>query len=198
MSTKVKEEKAEAKAKAKAKAMEDIIAEVAIPDKVTAKFADNILEVSGPKGTVKKDFEKIPVNLTIESQRIVIKPYGKRKRDLAITNTCRSVIRNMILGVVNGYTYKLKVVYAHFPISLKIKGRQISIENFFGERSPRVIDIIGDCKVSAEGEDLVIKGPSLEDVSQTAANVELGTKIKDKDSRVFLDGLYIYIKEKGM
>lgn len=186
------------KKKHKAKEKEDISAEVEIPEKVTVKLADNILEVSGPKGNVRKDFERIPVNLSIEDKKITVKPYGKRKKDLAITNTCRSIIHNMITGVLDGYTYKLKVVFAHFPISIKIKGKQISIENFFGERSPRVIDIIGDCKVSVEGEDLVIKGPNLEDVSQTSANVELGTKIKDKDLRVFLDGLYVYSREKGM
>ena len=186
------------KKKSKAKEKEDISAEVEIPEKVTVKFADGILEVSGPKGNVRKDFERIPVNLSIEDKKITVKPYGKRKKDLAITNTCRSIIRNMITGVLDGYTYKLKVVFAHFPISIKIKGKQISIENFFGERSPRVIDIIGDCKVSVEDEDLVIKGASLEDVSQTSANVELGTKIKDKDARVFLDGLYVYSRENGM
>jgi large subunit ribosomal protein L6 len=182
----------------KTKAKEDIVAEVEIPEKVTAKLTNTVLEVGGLQGNVKKDFEKIPVNLTIDGKKIIIKPYGKRKKDLAVTNTSRSVINNMIIGVLEGYTYKLKVVFAHFPISIKIKGKQISIENFFGERSPRVIDIIGDCKVSVESEDLVIKGPSLEDVSQTAANVELGTRIKEKDARVFLDGLYVYTREKGM
>ena len=186
------------KEKGKTKSKEDILAEVEIPEKVTAKFENNILEVTGPQGNVNKDFEKIPVSLTINGKKIIIKPYGKRRKDLAITNTSRSIIRNMITGVLDGYTYKLKVVFAHFPISIKIKGKQISIENFFGERSPRVTDIIGDCKLSVEDEDLVIKGPSLEDVSQTAANVELGTRIKDKDKRVFLDGLYVYSREKGI
>lgn len=182
----------------KAKEKEEIVGEVEIPDKVSVKFADNILEVSGPKGNVKKDFEKIPVNLTVDNKKITIKPYGKRKKDRAVTNTCRSIIRNMFTGVLEGYTYKLKIIFAHFPISVKVKDKRIYIENFFGERSPRVADIIGDCKLSIEGEDLVIKGPSLEDVSQTAANVELGTKIQRKDARVFLDGLYVYSKEKGM
>jgi large subunit ribosomal protein L6 len=44
----------------------------------------------------------------------------------------------------------------------------------------------------------VVQGPSLEDVSQTAANIELSTRIKDKDQRVFLDGLYVYSREEGI
>jgi large subunit ribosomal protein L6 len=55
-----------------------------------------------------------------------------------------------------------------------------------------------DTKVTVVGEDVLVQGPSLEDVSQTAANIELSTKMKGKDQRVFLDGLYIYSKEKGI
>jgi len=105
----------------------------------------------------------------------------------------------MIDGVEKGYTYKLKIIFAHFPISVKIKGKVVNVENFFGERSPRVSRIIGDAtKVNAVGEDVIVQGPSLEEVSQTAANIELSTRIKDKDQRVFLDGLYVYSREKGI
>ena len=104
----------------------------------------------------------------------------------------------MIKGVEKGYTYKLKIIFAHFPIAVKVKGKEIQVENFFGERNPRVSRIVGDStKVTLAGEDLIVQGPSLEDVSQTAANVELSTRIKDKDQRVFLDGLYIYSREVG-
>src|SRR5918998_248588 len=130
---------------------------------------------------------------------VSIKPYGTRKRDLAVTNTARSIIEGMIKGVEKGYTYKLKIIFAHFPISVKVKGKEVLVENFFGERSARTSRIIGDAtKVSVVGEDVVIQGPSLEDVSQTAANIELSTKTKGKDQRVFLDGLYIYSKEEGI
>ena len=186
------------KGKSKMKEKEEIVAEMEIPEKVSAKLGGSLLEVSGPKGKVVKDFKKIPVTISIADKKIVIKPYGRRKKDLAVTNTSRSIVRNMIEGVLNGYTYKLKIIFAHFPISIKIKDKQIFVENFFGERSPRVVNIIGDCKVIVQGEDLVIQGPSLDDVAQTAANVELATRVKEKDQRVFLDGLYVYSKEKGM
>lgn len=183
----------------KSKLDENIVAEIEIPENVNVKYENKLLEVLGPQGKLKKNIEKIPIILTIEgNKKIKVKPFGKRKKDLAITNTIRSIIRNMITGVQSGYTYKLKVVFAHFPISIKVGQRKITIENFSGERSPRLIDIIGDCKVTVEEEDLVIKGPSLEDVSQTAANVELATRIKNKDKRVFLDGLFIYVRERGM
>ena len=102
----------------------------------------------------------------------------------------------MIKGSTKGFTYKLKIVFAHFPITVKIKGKEISVDNFFGERSSRNSKIIGDdTKVTVQGEDVIISGSNIENVSQTAANLELATRIKNKDSRVFLDGVYIYSKE---
>ena len=178
---------------------QEITAEVEAPASVTIKKEGNLIQVKGPVGTVKKDFTKLPATVTVEGNKITIKPYGTHKRDLAVTNTARSIIEGMIKGVEKGYTYKLKIIFAHFPISVKIKGKEVHVENFFGERSARISRIIGDAtKVSVTGEDVVIQGPSLEDVSQTAANIELSTKTKGKDQRVFLDGLYIYSKEEGM
>jgi large subunit ribosomal protein L6 len=175
------------------------MAEVEAPASVKVLKEGNTLSVKGKLGTVKKDFTKLPATITVDGNKITIKPYGKRKRDLAVTNTARSIIQSMVKGVEKGYTYKVKIIFAHFPISVKVKGKEIQVENFFGERSPRVSRIVGDAtKVSVVGEDVVIQGPSLEDVSQTAANVELSTRIKDKDQRVFLDGLYVYSREEGI
>ena len=111
-------------------------------------------------------------------------------------NTSRSLIRNMVTGVTKGFTYKLKVAYAHFPITVKIKGDEVHVENFYGERSPRISKIVGDCKLEVQEDDVIVMGISLDDVGQTAANIEQTTKVKRKDQRVFLDGVYIYEKRK--
>jgi len=178
-----------------------IEATVDIPNGVEVRLHDRMLEVKGPKGTVRKDLSKIPVDVSIDGNTLIIKPFIVKKvkrQHKAIVNTIQSIVRNMIEGVQHGYTYKLKIVFAHFPITVKVKDKQVYIENFIGERAPRVAKIVGDCKVTVEGEDVIVKGVSLEDVSQTAANIENATKIKDKDLRVFLDGIYVYAKEKGM
>ena len=178
---------------------QEIEAEVIIPSGVTLTKEGSHIVAKGKLGTVRKDFVKMPVTISIEGGKVTIKPYGKRKRDLAVTNTVRSVIQGMAKGVEKGYTYKVKVIFAHFPISVKVKGKEVHVENFFGERSPRVAKIQGEAtKVEVQGEDVLVKGPSLEDVSQTAANIEQSTRIKDKDQRVFLDGLYVYSREEGL
>lgn len=170
---------------------------VPMPEGVSVTLAGRMLTVKGKLGEAKKNFDKINVNVSVEGNSVVFAPFSTKKKDNVIINTVSSIVNNMVTGVTKGFTYKVKVVYAHFPITVKTKGKQIMVENFIGERSPRVAEILGDCKVTVEGDDVIVKGVSLEDVGQTAANIELATKIKRKDQRVFLDGLYIYHKEKG-
>lgn len=168
-----------------------------MPEGVTVSLQGRVLSVKGKLGEAKKNFDKINVNISVDGNKVTFSPFSAKKKDNVIVNTVNSIVRNMVNGVTKGYTYRLKVVYAHFPITVKTRGDQILIENFVGERSPRVSHIVGDCKVSVEGDDVLVKGVSLEDVGQTAANVEQATKIKRKDQRIFLDGVYIYHKESG-
>ena len=171
---------------------------VEMPNGVSAALEGRSLTIKGKLGLSTKNFDKINVNIAVEGNAVKIWPFSDKKRDGVVVSTATSLVRNMVTGVTKGYTYRLKVAYAHFPISVKVKGGQILVENFIGERSPRIANTVGDCKVSVEGDDVIVKGVSLEDVGQTAANVELATKIKKKDQRVFLDGIYIYEKQEGM
>jgi large subunit ribosomal protein L6 len=170
---------------------------IEMPAGVKATLEGRNLSIKGKLGEARKHFDKINVNISVDGNKVIISPFSAKKKDNVIINTVTSIVNNMVTGVTKGYTYRLKVVYAHFPITVKTRGSQVLIENFVGERSPRVCQIVGDCKVSVEGDDIVVKGVSLEDVGQTAANVELATKIKRKDQRIFLDGVYIYHKEAG-
>lgn len=172
--------------------------EVTIPENVKITRDGNIIIVEGKNGKIKKDFTKIPVKLDFEENKIIVHPPGHRRKDLALINTVKSILSSMIKGVETGFTYKLKIIFSHFPISVKVKDKKVIVENYFGERSARISKIVGDTQVVINGEDVIVKGPSLEDVSQTATNIESSTKIKNKDQRVFLDGVYLYVKEDGL
>jgi large subunit ribosomal protein L6 len=121
-----------------------------------------------------------------------------RKKEASLVGTLRSHIENMITGVTKGFTYKLKIVFSHFPISVKLKDKIVLIENFTGERNPRKAKVVGNVQVKIQSEDIFIQGMDVEEVSQTAANIEQATKVKNKDPRIFLDGLYVYERSEGM
>jgi large subunit ribosomal protein L6 len=167
---------------------------IPIPDAVKASISHKILHVQGPLGKTRKAFKKIPVEVQVEGKNVLLKSVGIRKRDYAIFKTAESIINTLIKGVQTGYTFKMKIVYAHFPITVKVKDGHIHVENFQGERAARVSKIFGDTKVVPKGDDVIITGPVLTDVSQTAGSLQQNTKVKNKDHRVFLDGLYLFEK----
>ena len=172
--------------------------EVVIPEGVKVTQSKNMLSFVGPLGKTFKSFRRIPVNIEITENKIILKTTGFRKKDYAILHTARSLIRNICEGLIVGYTIKMKIVYAHFPITVKIEGKTVLIENFQGERAPRKTHIVGNTKVIPKGEDILLTGEVWTDITQTAANIELKTKVKNKDHRVFLDGIYGYEKKKGI
>jgi len=171
---------------------------IEIPNGVEVKTEGRIVTVKGEKGTLTRNFSEVPVSILLENKTIKVQINWPRKKEASLVGTVSSHIQNMIMGVTRGFTYKLKIVFSHFPISVKIKEKAVSIENFTGERSPRFVKIMGDVKVSVKEDDVIVQGISLEDVSQTAANIEQATKVKSKDPRVFLDGIFIYEKREGM
>lgn len=171
---------------------------IPIPDTVKISEKHRILNVEGPLGKTRKTFKRIPVDLQVSGKSIILKSLGTRKKDYAIFKTAESLINSLIKGVQKGYTFKMKIVYAHFPITVKVKDGHINVENFQGERAPRVSKIFGNTKVIPKGDDVIVTGPVLTDVSQTAAALQQNTKVKNKDSRVFLDGIYLFEKHDGI
>jgi len=169
-----------------------------IPEGINVTMKKHMIQFQGPLGKTFKSFRKIPVNIEINDGKLTIKAQGTRKRDYSILHTARSLIKNIFEGLIEGYTIKMKVVYAHFPITVKVKEKTVLIENFQGERAPRMTTIVGNTKIVPKGEDVILTGEVWTDITQTAANIELKTKVKNKDHRVFLDGIYVYEKKKGI
>ena len=178
--------------------IDKLAAELEIPDGVTVSYDRPMITVQGPLGKTWKSFKKIPVTIDVTDGKVSFKAQGTRDKNRAIMNTSRSLIRNLCEGVVEGYTIKMKIVFSHFPITVKVEGKTVLIENFQGERAPRKTKIWGETKVVPKGDDVIITGHVLTDVSQTAAEIENGSRVKNKDHRVFLDGGYKFEKKKGI
>jgi large subunit ribosomal protein L6 len=171
---------------------------IQVPHEVSLSIEDKKINVKGSKGTLTRDFSFAPIAIEGDGKNVRIWARWPRKKEAALVGTIYSHIQNMITGVTKGYQYKLKIVFSHFPISVKLQDKTVLIENFTGERRPRRIKIIGNVKVKIEPEDIIVEGTSLEEVSQTAANIEQSTRVRNKDPRVFLDGIYVYERNEGM
>ncbi|MCX8153690.1 MAG: 50S ribosomal protein L6 [Candidatus Bathyarchaeota archaeon] len=171
---------------------------IQVPDGVDVTVEERKVTIKGAKGTLTRDFSLAPVSIESNGKSLKVYAQWPRKKEAAMVGTVYSHIQNMITGVMKGFSYKLKIVFSHFPISVKVQDKAVIIENFTGERRARKAKIIGDVKVKVQGDDVIVEGINLEDVSQTAANIEQATKVKRKDPRVFLDGIYVYERNEGM
>jgi large subunit ribosomal protein L6 len=171
---------------------------IQVPDGVEVTIEGRKATVKGAKGALTRDFSYVPISIEGNGKTVRVWAEWPRKKEASLVGTIYSHIQNMITGVEKGFSYKLKIVFSHFPMSVKVQGKTVVIENFTGERRARRVKIIGDVKVKVQSEDIVVEGINLEDVSQTAANIEQATKVKKKDPRVFLDGIYVYERNEGM
>ncbi len=167
---------------------------VEIPEGVTITIDDRFVTVKGQKISLTREFPVSRISMSVKGNQVILTCTLPKRKENALLGTFRSHINNMIIGVTNGFEYKMKIVYSHFPVKTTVKGDEFVIENFLGEKHPRKAGIIGDTKIKAKGDEVIITGPNKENVGQTAANIEQVTKIKRYDPRKFQDGIYIVSK----
>jgi large subunit ribosomal protein L6 len=168
--------------------------EIEVPVKVQFAFEGGVVKVKGPQGEVTKRLSDPRIKIEKKGNKVLISSKTARAKEKALLGTFGAHIRNMFVGVTNGFEYKMKIVYAHFPIKTSIKGDVFLIENFLGEKAPRKAKILGATKVSIKGDQVVLTGADVENAGQTAANIERATKVRGFDLRIFQDGIYIIEK----
>lgn len=171
--------------------------------KVDIKARD--VTVTGPRGTLSRSIRHTQIDVQPETtedgkNRLKVDMWHGSRKDIAKINTVCSAIKNLITGVTIGFRYKMRFVYAHFPINVTCSDDQKSVEirNFLGEKRVRKVEMKGDvvCYRGKEVKDeLVVEGSDIDLVSQCAAMVHHVCLVKNKDIRRFLDG--IYVSHKG-
>ena len=168
-----------------------------IPDDVSAEMDHLDLTVEGPNGSVTRRLWYPDVSVSVDGDSVVIESEADDANTRATLGTFESHVRNMFHGVTEGWEYQMEIFYAHFPMQVGVEGDEVVIENFLGERAPRKVQIRGDTQVQVDGEEITLSGPDKEAVGQTAADIEQLTRVNDKDTRVFQDGVYITQKPRG-
>ncbi|KAJ9646174.1 uncharacterized protein PV06_02004 [Exophiala oligosperma] len=182
--------------------------QLVIPDNVKIHIRSRIVTVEGPRGKLTKDLSHIAVTFSLpknhKGQQIVqIEIHHGSRKNVATLRTVKSIIENLVTGVTRGYKYKMRYVYAHFPINVNIEKNaegldHVEIRNFLGEKIVRYVTMRDGVSVEASKgvkDQIELSGNSLEDVSQCAADIQQICRVRNKDIRKFLDGLYV--SERG-
>jgi len=170
---------------------------VKVPEGVKVSTKSRRVTVRGPRGVLRRSFRHLSIDINIpEAQTVKVEKWFGSKKEIAAVRTVCSHIENMIKGVTKGFQYKMRSVYAHFPINcVTSEGNSlIEVRNFLGEKYIRQVRMSKGVTVvnsTKQKDELILQGNSIEAVSRSAALIQQSTTVKNKDIRKFLDGLYV-------
>ncbi|TMW60764.1 hypothetical protein Poli38472_000806 [Pythium oligandrum] len=172
---------------------------IEIPEGVKVTLDGRKVTVEGKRGTISRDFRHLTLDIRkVNDKQLRVDLWFGNRKQLACVRTLCSLIENMITGVQIGFKYKMRFVYAHFPINVTLEGRTVEIRNFLGEKRVRKVTLSEGVEYvrSADVKDQIeLSGIDITKVSQDCANITQSCLVKRKDIRMFLDG--IYVSEKG-
>lgn len=171
-----------------------IYEKVEVPEGVQVEIEGNQIVVSGKEGKISKEVNFAKIDFKREGDKILIGGEKITKAEKKMIYTIVSHLKNMIKGVEEKYTYEIKICFNHFPITLDVVGKEAKIKNFLGEKVPRKAKILEGVEIEVKKDSIILKSADKESAGQTAANFEAATRIRNRDRRVFQDGLFIINK----
>ncbi|CEP62139.1 60S ribosomal protein uL6 LALA0_S04e08724g [Lachancea lanzarotensis] len=174
-----------------------------IPEGVTVNIKSRVIKVVGPRGELTKNLKHIDVTFAkISNRQVKITVHNGDRKHVAALRTVKSLVANMVTGVTKGFKYKMRYVYAHFPINVNVvekdSSKFVEIRNFLGDKQVRLVPVREGVSIdfsANQKDEIVLSGNSIENVSQNAADIQQICRVRNKDIRKFLDG--IYVSEKG-
>ena len=147
--------------------------------------------VKGPRGELSRRF---PYEVKVEGRTISMSYKNGTRNQKKMIKTTLAHIKNMMNGVISGYNYKMQICTVHFPMTVTVVGKEVLIKNFLGEALDRRAKILPKVDVKVEGDFVKIFSIDLEAAGQTAANIETATRVRNRDRRVFQDGIWMVSK----
>ncbi|MBS3138077.1 50S ribosomal protein L6 [Candidatus Woesearchaeota archaeon] len=169
----------------------DINKKIEIPEKVKVEIKLPLVMAKGPKGEVSRKMTDKRITIKAEGNTIVLSAIHASKKEKKVMHTYAAHVKNMVQGAAHGFMYEMKICAAHFPMTVTISGSQLSIKNFIGEHTPRTLQLRKGVTVKVNGDMIQIESADNELAGLTASDIELLTRIKDHDRRIFQDGIFL-------
>lgn len=168
--------------------------DVEIPEGYEAGVEGYTLFIKNKNGELRRNFPPQKMKMKVENNKIIIDLKFKDAKTRALSGTFRAHIINMFAGLREQWEYKLKVCAVHFPMNIQAKERELVINNFLGEKKPKIIKMPASVEFSIDGEVITIRSADIEAAGMAAARIEQATRLTGKDRRIFQDGVFIIEK----
>ena len=165
--------------------------DIKIPAGVACEIKDKIISCKKGSDILERKIVLLDTAVNIKGDEIKFFCKKANKKDIAKVKAFTSHLNYMFKGFEEKFVYELEICNVHFPITAKVDGSKLVINNFLGEKKNRVAEIISGVKVEINGQKITVSGKDMEKAGQTAANIEKTTKVAKRDRRVFQDGIFI-------
>lgn len=172
----------------------DLKKEIELLEGVTIELSGSTLKVKGPKGEIERDFIHPKIKIISDANKITLSSEKATKREKMVLGSFESHIKNMLIGVKELHTYKLKICSGHFPMNVSVSNNVLEIKNFLGEKIPRKVKLDPQVNIKIDGTSIVVDAPDKDKAGQVAANIEQTTRRPGFDKRIFQDGIYLIEK----
>lgn len=165
---------------------------VPVLDKAKVTVSGQTVSVEGPKGKLEKTFDSA-VNIELVDNEVRVSPANDGRHARAMYGTARSIIDNMVTGVVNGYTKQLELKGVGFRCALKGKVLDLAL----GYSHPCLLDIPEGVTVTVkENTKITVEGADKEAVGQVTAQIYAFYPAEPyKGKGVHIVGKYVRRKE---
>ncbi len=140
---------------------------IAIPAGVTVEIAEgNKVTVKGPKGTLSRVL--VPeMTIELKDGEVVVTRPNDLKRMKSLHGLTRTLIRNMVVGVTEGYTKKLEVNGVGYRAAKA--GKKLTLN--LGYSHPVEMEDPEGIETKVEGNIITVTGINKEQVGQYAAEI---------------------------
>ncbi|MES1910734.1 MAG: hypothetical protein MHM6MM_003272 [Cercozoa sp. M6MM] len=166
-----------------------------VPKGVKVSVKTRKVTVEGPRGQIVVDLShaNAKIGMLNNGKKVRVQVFNAKKKQAAMVRTCISHINNAITGVTQGWIKKMKILYSHFPITVVIEDGEVQVRNFVGDKRVRSVHVPEGTTVELVGKDEVhVYGNTLNDVAQCAHGIQQVCRVRNKDIRMFLDGIYVF------
>ncbi|MEO0966381.1 MAG: 50S ribosomal protein L6 [Planctomycetota bacterium] len=144
-----------------------------VPIAKGAKVSVNGRDILVESSKAKLSFHHRPeVSVKVEENEVVVERHGDSKTARAMHGLTRSLVANMIEGVVNGYKKQLEIVGVGWNAAVKGKTVELNV----GYADTRKVPVPDGVLVEVKGQDITVTGPDKQLVGQTAAAIRAHKK----------------------
>jgi large subunit ribosomal protein L6 len=139
---------------------------IQIPKDVSVILEDNTLKVTGPQGSLQQVVSH-PISFEIGENEVFVTPKEQIKNVSAFWGLYRALLQNMITGVTEGFTKKLRIEGVGYRVALQ--GQTLVLN--LGYSHPIEVTAPEGITFEVEKNTISVKGINKELVGQVSANI---------------------------